>query len=249
MAFPAPLPARRSATQAAEEAIRAAILDGELPPGSRLPPERALCATLGVSRLTLRAALASLAAAGLLAVRHGSGYRVRDYRESGGPDLLPGLLDLVADRAALGRIAADLLRVRRHLAAAVLEALVERPPRPAAVRRFAAAVDDFAAAVAAGEGPAAIAQADLALVRALVAATGSEVLALAVNPIAAVLGRSPALCAAIYAAPAENLAGWRALAAWLARPRAAELSVLVATLAARDRDTARRLRRTRSGPW
>lgn len=243
MTFPAALPARRSATQAAEDAIRAAILEGELAAGSRLPPERALCASLGVSRLTLRAALASLAAAGLLSVRHGSGYRVRDYRESGGPDLLPGLLDLVADRAALGRIAADLLRIRRHLAAAVLEALVERPPRAPALRRFAAAVDGFAEAVARGEAPGSIAAADLALVRALVAATDSAVLALAVNPIAAVLAGSPDLCAAIYAAPEQNLVGWRALATWLERPRASDIPLLIATLLERDRATARRLAR------
>lgn len=245
MAFPAALPARPSATQAAEAAIRAAILEGALAPGARLPPERALCASLGVSRLTLRAALASLAAAGLLAVRHGSGYSVRDFRESGGPDLLPGLLDLVADRAALRRTAGDLLRVRRHLAAAVLEALVDRPPRPAHLRRFAGALAAFAAAVERGDRPADIAAADLGLLRALVAATGSAVLAVAVNPIAAVLAGSPDLRAALYASPAENLAGWRALAAWLERPRAAAIPLLVATLAARDRDTVKRLRRSR----
>jgi DNA-binding FadR family transcriptional regulator len=94
-------------------------------------------------------------------------------------------------------------------------------------------------------GPPAIAEADLALVRALVAATRSPVLAVAVNPIAAVLAHSPDLAAAIYAAPAENLAGWRAVAAWLARPRSADIPVLVATLAARDRDTVRRLGRKR----
>jgi GntR family transcriptional repressor for pyruvate dehydrogenase complex len=245
MTFPAALPDRPSATRAAEQAIRAAILDGQLAPGSRLPPERTLSVRLGVSRLTLRAALASLAAAGLLSVRHGSGYSVRDFRESGGPGLLPGLLDLVADRAGLRRVAGDLLRVRRHLAGAVLEALAERPPGPAHLQRVAAAVDRFAAAVARGDVPPAIAVADLAIVRALVAATRSPVLAVAVNPIAVVLSHSPDLAAAIYAAPAENLAGWRALAAWLARPRAADVPELVATLAARDRDTVRRLARRR----
>lgn len=241
MSFPAALPVRRSAAQAAEQAIRTAILEGELAAGARLPPERALCASLGVSRLTLRAALASLAAAGLLAVRHGSGYSVRDFRETGGPDLLPGLLDLVTDGAALRRAAGDLLRVRRHLAAALLEALVDRPPRPAHRRRFAAALAAFAAAVARGDGPDEVAVADLALVRALVAATGSAVLAVAVNPIAAVLAGAPDLRAALYAAPAENLAGWRALAAWLERPRAADIPVLVGALAARDQGTVRRL--------
>src|SRR5262249_50881236 len=112
---------RPSATAAAEHAIRRAIVAGTLAAGERLPPERELAATPGMSRLTLRAALATLSAAGLLAVRHGSGYVVRDIRDTGGADLLPDLVELAVERRALGDTAADLLRLRRHLATAVLE--------------------------------------------------------------------------------------------------------------------------------
>jgi DNA-binding FadR family transcriptional regulator len=142
------LPPRPSATAAAERALRESIVSGELRPGDRLPPERALSVKLGVSRLTLRAALATLSAAGLISVRHGSGYTVRDLRDSGGTDLLPGLVQDLSGRE--GSIAAtDLLRMRRHLAAAVLEAIAETPPTVAARRAIHAAIDRFEAATAA----------------------------------------------------------------------------------------------------
>ena len=93
MAF-TPIHPREPAHQACEHALRRAILRGELAAGDRLPPERALAVQLGVSRLTLRAALATLDAAGLVSVRHGSGYVVRDFARDGGPDLLGGLAEL-----------------------------------------------------------------------------------------------------------------------------------------------------------
>jgi DNA-binding FadR family transcriptional regulator len=127
-------------------------MSGELAPGDRLPPERVLSKQLGVSRLTLRSALATLSAAGLIAVRHGSGYTIRDMRETGGMDLLPGLVEGIAGRdstpAGRGAIAGDLLRLRRHLAAAVLEAIAERPPSPAARKAVNRAVERFAEATA-----------------------------------------------------------------------------------------------------
>lgn len=49
-----------------EQRLAARIGSGELPDGSRLPGERALAEALGVSRMTVRQALASLAARGLI---------------------------------------------------------------------------------------------------------------------------------------------------------------------------------------
>jgi DNA-binding FadR family transcriptional regulator len=252
----APLPPRPSATAVAEHALRAAIVSGELVPGDRLPPERELAATLGVSRLTLRAALATLSAAGLIDVRHGSGYTVRDLRASGGTDLLPSLL-AAARSASSNRTArgtrgggparldaalADLLRLRRHLAGAVLEALVERPPPAAARRAFTAAVAGFAAAAETGDIER-IAEADLAVVRALLDATGSLVLRVCLNPIVATVRGDANLRGAIYAAPETNLAGWRALEIWLERPTATALPGLLGVLAERDRTSLARLAR------
>jgi hypothetical protein len=71
---------------------------------------------------------------------------------------------------------------------------------------------------------------------------------LCLNPVTAVVAGSAALRAAIYADPASNVAGWRLLAAWMARPRAADLERMLAVLAARDAATIERLSRRRRKP-
>jgi GntR family transcriptional repressor for pyruvate dehydrogenase complex len=222
--------------------LRDAIVSGELAPGDRLPPERELSTRLGVSRLTLRAALATLSAAGLISVRHGSGYTVCDMRETGGTDMLPGLVARAVARGGLAEAATDLLRLRRHLAAAVLGAIVDRKPTAAARRAVRAAVDRFEAAATSGERDA-IVEADVGVVRALLDATGSVILHVCLNPIIAILRDSPPLRAAIYAEPAQNLAGWRALAGWLDRPDPAAIPMLLAVLSERDRSTVQHLRK------
>ncbi|MBK6017711.1 GntR family transcriptional regulator [Streptomyces sp. MBT53] len=58
-------------------AIREAILSGEFAPDSMLPSEAQLMARYGVSRPTVRNAIAALRAEGLIDVRHGKGSFVR----------------------------------------------------------------------------------------------------------------------------------------------------------------------------
>ncbi|MEU6367315.1 GntR family transcriptional regulator [Streptomyces sp. NPDC046931] len=58
-------------------AIREAILSGEFPPDSLLPSEAQLMGRYGVSRPTVRNAIAALRAEGLIDVRHGKGSFVR----------------------------------------------------------------------------------------------------------------------------------------------------------------------------
>jgi GntR family transcriptional regulator/MocR family aminotransferase len=91
-------------------ALRQAIRDGRLPPGSALPPSRALAEDLGCSRWVVTEAYAQLAAEGYLEGRVGAGTRVRPLGRSGvgrrAPearpawvpriDLAPGLPDLRA---------------------------------------------------------------------------------------------------------------------------------------------------------
>ncbi len=239
-----PIPPKEAAHQACEHALRRAVLLGELQPGTRLPPERSLAGRLGVSRLTLRAALATLTAQGVLVVRQGSGYIVQDIGRTGGPDWLPQLAAMAEARGDFPAMAAELLRVRRHLARGVLEHLAEHPPRAAEVRAFGVAVDVLEQVAAASPGDIeALASADLGIVAALLDATRSPVLRLCLNPVVLVVSAIPALRAAMFRAPRTNVDGWRALGAWLAAPSAAAIEKVIALLADRDRVTVDFLRR------
>jgi GntR family transcriptional regulator, transcriptional repressor for pyruvate dehydrogenase complex len=245
---------RESAVDACAQAVRGAILRGEIAPGARLPPERQLAETLGVSRLTLRAGLAKVASTGLLSVKQGSGYRVQDFRRSGGPDLLPGLAELARRRGDLAAIAADLLRMRRHMARAVLERLAETGARQAgdgqrgetrgrdgADTRVGVAVEAFAQAVERGAGIDELAQVDLTVFAAILDETHSPVFALCLNPISAVVAGMPQLRQAMYAEPRGNVEGWRMLVAWLQHRRADLIDVIVSVLARRDAVTIAKL--------
>ena len=69
-----------SALDKALHGLRALIADGALRPGDRLPSEGELCETLGVSRGSLREAIRTLGALGVLETRHGSGSYVSELR-------------------------------------------------------------------------------------------------------------------------------------------------------------------------
>ena len=63
----------RGATQVAIKALQEQILRGELKPAGRLPSERALSESLGLSRPTVREAVQALSAMNVLEARRGSG--------------------------------------------------------------------------------------------------------------------------------------------------------------------------------
>jgi GntR family transcriptional regulator/MocR family aminotransferase len=73
--LPISIPARhsRDRLRALHRQLRAAILEGRLRPGVRLPPTRALAATYGVSRNTAVATYDLLASEGYLSARGGAG--------------------------------------------------------------------------------------------------------------------------------------------------------------------------------
>ncbi|WP_406343261.1 PLP-dependent aminotransferase family protein [Streptomyces sp. NBC_00648] len=62
-------------------ALRSAVQDGRLAPGTRLPPYRSLAADLGLARNTVADAYAELVAEGWLTARQGSGTRVAPRAE------------------------------------------------------------------------------------------------------------------------------------------------------------------------
>jgi len=68
---------KTTATEAIVESVKDRIRRGEFRPGDRLPSEQVLLREYGVSRLTLREALARLAALGIIQVQHGKGAFVK----------------------------------------------------------------------------------------------------------------------------------------------------------------------------
>jgi GntR family transcriptional regulator len=74
------------------------IAAGAYRPGSRLPSERALCGVLGVSRLTLRHALASLVEAGVLQRRASRGWYVAGGPVTGATNELLSFVQMALDR-------------------------------------------------------------------------------------------------------------------------------------------------------
>src|ERR1700727_669772 len=83
-----------------EEALRSSISDGVLSPGSRLPAEDHLVARYAVSRTTIRTAIQSLVARGLVEIRRGKGTFVTQPTITQELTKLSGFLE---DMQALGR--------------------------------------------------------------------------------------------------------------------------------------------------
>lgn len=105
-----------SLTDKAIAQIRSLIQSGELPPGSRLPPEPELAAMLGLSRNLAREAVKALAVARILEVRRGDGTYVTSLSPSLLFEGLGGAVELLqVDTTTL----LELLEARRILEPAV----------------------------------------------------------------------------------------------------------------------------------
>ncbi|KAA9089584.1 FadR/GntR family transcriptional regulator [Microbacterium radiodurans] len=81
------LPARTPVSEVARR-LMDLFTSGDVAPGTRLPPERQLAATLGVGRSAVREALAALEILGIVDVRPGSG----TYLRGAASELLPQTL-------------------------------------------------------------------------------------------------------------------------------------------------------------
>ena len=89
--------------------LRDQILRGLHPPGAAIPNEEALGEEFGVSRITVRRAVADLEAAGLLVKRHGRGTFVSSALPPARPSATLGLLDSL--RKSATETQAEVLRI------------------------------------------------------------------------------------------------------------------------------------------
>ncbi len=116
-----------------EEVLLSSIAEGALAPGSRLPAEDHLAERFAVSRTTIRTAIQSLVARGLVEIRRGKGTFVTQ------PTITQELTELtgfVEDMQALGREPSARVLDRRLVAASETVARQLALQRGAAVARI-----------------------------------------------------------------------------------------------------------------
>ena len=202
----------RRTVDIAADSIRKSILSGEHPPGTRLPPERVLSESLGISRLTLRAAVSRLESEGMLRPRQGRGIEVLDYSRTAGMELLAHLED--------GETIGQLLSMRRLFAAEAV-ALASERAEAADISRLMA----MAAKQERTDDPRRFLEGDLAFTRKIADCSGSLPLKLLFNGFEKVIIARPGT-------PMEMLAD-RELACGSYR-------ALIALIRNRDPDLARR---------
>jgi len=91
-------------SQRIERTIENAIREKKLTVGSKLPTEREMCESFGVSRTALREALRRLSARGLISIQKGSGMYVSDINIEDAIDTLNLYYDLKFDKNLLSQI-------------------------------------------------------------------------------------------------------------------------------------------------
>ena len=161
---------KKAISESVAEQLRMAILRGEVAVGERLPPERELAPRFGTNRNTLREAIRSLEAQGLVVARQGDGVRVTEFREVGELSLLPDLVR-VAPAHERNAMLDDILRMRRRMAVEIAGLAAERAT-PANV----AHLQELLAQQTTNDGDILLTmQTDLAIYQAMVEAAGSVV--------------------------------------------------------------------------
>jgi GntR family transcriptional repressor for pyruvate dehydrogenase complex len=169
-------PAERLAAEVVTRHVRGMILRGELHRGERLPPERQLVKTIGVSRTSVRAGLRSLAAKGLLVTRHGAGTFVAD-----GPPVLDS--EPLSFLAALhGFSRREMFEARRTVEVGVAGLAAER----ATGDGLAAIAEEVTGLFASVDDPQAFLVYDIRFHRAVAAASGNPMLAALVEMVSSV---------------------------------------------------------------
>jgi DNA-binding FadR family transcriptional regulator len=206
---------KKRAAEETTDRLRMAILRGEFPAGSDLPGERELSSRLGVSRLTLRAAISRLEGEGLVRPVHGSGNRVLDFHETGGVELLGHLLALAAQGPSFEKgashakealsLLSNLLELRRFAAIEAVGTAAQRATE-AEIAELRAHVERQAALLG---KPEAYVRADLQYARLLARATHNVAFVFLANTIVRVLEAQPGIALAFFLDPPGTITVYR----------------------------------------
>jgi GntR family transcriptional regulator, transcriptional repressor for pyruvate dehydrogenase complex len=218
---------RRSVPDEVFDQLVGDIVAGGLHAGDALPSERRLAEVLGVSRPAVREALQRLSHAGLIDVRQGDTTRVRDYRRSGGLDLLPRLLaDEHGPRLDVVR---SVLEVRLTLAPDVARRCAQHRGDDELRRLHVllAQLDEAGTDAAAAQ-----AHAD-ALWDAVVDGSGNVVYRLLFNALRAAYLPTMTLLTDVLADELTDLQGYRALVAAIERQEAAHAAAVARRIVGR----------------
>lgn len=134
-------PLRRRVHESVAEQLRDAILDGRLPAGSKLPPERELALEFQVNRTSVREAIKVLEGLKLVSVRQGDGATVLPLTEAS-LSVLPAIIyhGERLDVAALGEALEVIMPLFFEMARLAIER--HRPAHLEALRALRAVVAD-----------------------------------------------------------------------------------------------------------
>ena len=169
-------PSTSVATDLVIRHVRSLIVTGALQRGQKLPAERELVRTLGVSRTTVRSGLQALAAKGLVVIRHGAGSFVAD-----GPPVLDS--EPLSFLAALhGFSRREMFEARRTLEVGVAGFAAER----ATDADLAAISDEVTGMFAMLDEPQSFLLHDIKFHRAVAAASGNPILASIVEMVSGI---------------------------------------------------------------
>ena len=134
-------PERRLIHQDVADQLRDAILDGRFRAGEKLPPERELAVEFQVNRTSVREAIQSLVALGLLRVRQGDGATVQPLAEASF-SALPAMIlhGEKLDAALLGELGEVMMPLLLEMGRLAIER--HRPEQVDELRRLRDAVAD-----------------------------------------------------------------------------------------------------------
>jgi DNA-binding FadR family transcriptional regulator len=195
--------------------LRSDILAGTLAPGDAVPSERRLAEDLGVNRHAVREALKRLEQAGLITISQGGATRVRDWRDSGGLEIL---LDLQSGTEPPADLARSVLELRASVGVDAARRCAQRADA-SVLARVETLAEQAATSIGADDQAADDGYAELW--RAVVQGSGNLAYRLALNSLMAALAAYPEVAGVVRPAePRKVRALGRAIAA--AEPAKAE---------------------------